>query len=71
MRDVESIPIGSVVLDTETGNRGIVMDTTSGVCLPRKYVWLRPEGGGLEWLATVRFLHPVNANETGADCKPA
>lgn len=53
---------GAVVFDSEHGKRGVVMDTTNGVTLPgRKCIWLRPEGGGLEWLADINQCEAVQA----------
>ncbi len=54
------LPVGGLAEDLRLEQRGIVMDHLGG------YVWLRPEGGGLEWTARPCDVRPVYVREQAA-----
>jgi hypothetical protein len=51
----EALEIGGLVVDTDSGRRGVLMAWTAGTA------WLRPAGGGLEW--TARAIRSATAAE--------
>lgn len=51
------LPVGQLAHDTRRERRGIVMDHQDG------FVWLRPEGGGMEWTARPGDVQPLNVRQ--------
>ncbi|MGW7277009.1 hypothetical protein ACWGIV_01595 [Streptomyces sp. NPDC054844] len=51
-RGASRLPVGQLAYDTRR-ERGVVMDHLEG------YVWLRPQGGGVEWTAKPGEVEPA------------
>ncbi|MFI9763034.1 hypothetical protein ACIHFB_34505 [Streptomyces sp. NPDC051963] len=51
------LPVGQLAQDTRMERPGIVMDHQDGL------VWLRPEGGGMEWTARPGDVQPLRVRE--------
>ena len=53
--------VGTLVLDTATGRRGVFMEEFAGLAM------LRPENGGVEWGARPEHVEPVESDEEASE----